>query len=340
MRASKVLVAGGAGYIGSHMVQALLDAGCAVTVIDDLSTGHRDLVRGGEFVCGSIADAGLLDAVLAGAGFDAVMHFAARSLVAESMADPGGYWRDNVGASIVLLEAMARHQVRRLVLSSSAAVYGEPRTVPIGEDHACAPASPYGSTKLALERLAGDFAAHGLRTVALRYFNAAGAHAGGALGERHEPETHLIPLVLQCAAGERPAVSIYGDDYPTADGSCVRDYVHVEDLASAHLAALARLLDGAAGGVYNLGNCRGHSVREVLECARAVTGCAIASFVGRRRPGDPAVLVADSTRARAELGWRPRHERLEDIVASAWRWHRAEAARRQRDCHAEVKTPG
>jgi UDP-glucose 4-epimerase len=292
-------------------------------------------------VRGSIADAALLDALMAGGRFDAVMHFAARSLVGESMADPALYWSSNVGASLALLDAMCRHRVRNLILSSSAAVYGEPRSLPIGEDHACAPTSPYGSTKLAVERMAADFGgAHGLRTVSLRYFNAAGAHADGALGERHDPETHLVPLVLQCAARERPAVSIFGDDYPTPDGTCVRDYVHVEDLAAAHLAALGRLLGGAQGGVYNLGNSRGYSVREVIECARALTGRAIPSFATRRRPGDPAVLVADSSRARAELGWRPRYERLEHIVASAWRWHLAEAARRQESCHAQVKTPG
>jgi UDP-glucose-4-epimerase GalE len=341
MRAARVLVAGGAGYIGSHMVKALLGAGCEPTVLDDLSTGHRDLVRGGTFVEGSIADPGLLDAVMAHARFDAVMHFAARSLVGESAADPAAYWRGNACATLALLEAMRRHGVPRLVFSSTAAVYGEPARVPIAEDHPCAPVNPYGQTKLAVERMIADFAgAYGLRAFVLRYFNAAGADPEGGLGERHAPETHLIPLVLQCAAGERAAVSVFGADYPTPDGTCVRDYVHVCDLAAAHLAALARLLDGARGGTYNLGNSRGHSVREVIECAHAVTGRAIPMFAAPRRRGDPAILVADSARARAELDWRPRFEPLEAIVSSAWRWHAAEAARRQRGCNVEVRTRG
>jgi UDP-glucose 4-epimerase len=321
---ARVLVAGGAGYIGSHMVKALMEAGHSATVLDDFSTGHRDVVPGGELVEGSIGDAELLDALFARRRCDAVMHFAARSLVGESIADPALYWQNNVSATLALLEAMRRHGVQRFIFSSSAAVYGEPARVPVTEDVQCAPTNPYGHTKLAVERMLENFeAAYGLRAVRLRYFNAAGADPGGALGERHDPETHLIPVVLECAAGWRAAVSVFGEDYPTPDGTCVRDYVHVSDLCAAHLAALERLLAGGAGGVFNLGNARGHSVREVIACARRVARRPILAVAAPRRPGDPAVLVADSARAREELGWRPRYEALEDIVASAWRWHQS-----------------
>jgi UDP-glucose-4-epimerase GalE len=321
---ARVLVAGGAGYIGSHMVKALSEAGHDVAALDDLSTGHRDLVPAGALVEGSVGDPSLVGALIGRGRFDAVLHFAARSLVGESVADPSLYWRNNVGATLTLLEAMRRHGVQRFIFSSSAAVYGEPVRAPVSEDAQCAPTNPYGRTKLAVERILEDFeAAYGLRAARLRYFNAAGADPGGALGERHEPETHLIPLVLECAAGRRAAVSIFGEDYPTPDGTCVRDYVHVSDLCAAHLAALERLLAGGAGGVFNLGNSRGHSVREVIDCARRVTGRPIPAVAAPRRPGDPAVLVADSSRAREALGWRPRHEALEEMVASAWRWHQS-----------------
>jgi UDP-glucose 4-epimerase len=319
---ARILLAGGAGYIGSHMARALLDAGHAVTTLDDFSTGRRDAFAGETLVRGSIGDGVLVDALLENGRLDAVMHFAARSLVAESVAAPAAYWLNNVSGTLVLLDAMRRHGVDRFIFSSTAAVYGEPERTPIGEDHRCAPTNPYGESKLAVERMLGHFgAAYGLRATVLRYFNAAGAHPDGTLGEAHDPETHLVPLVLQCAAGTREAVSVFGADYRTPDGTCVRDYVHVCDLCDAHLGALERLLDGGEGATYNLGNSRGHSVREVIECARRVSGGAIPAVDAPRRPGDPAVLVADSRRAREALGWRPRYEALEDIVATAWRWH-------------------
>jgi UDP-glucose 4-epimerase len=325
---ARVLVAGGAGYIGSHMVKALLRAGHAVCTLDDLSTGHRELVPGGEIVIGAVGDAVLLEDLFARRRFDAVMHFAARSLVGESVARPAEYWANNVAATVVLLQAMVRHQVSAFIFSSTAAVYGEPQHVPIAEDHPCAPTNPYGHTKLAVERMLADIAnAHPLRSTVLRYFNAAGADASGALGELHDPETHLIPIVLQAAAGARKSVSVFGGDYPTPDGTCVRDYVHVSDLCDAHLLAFESLLDGEPGGTYNLGNSTGHSVREVIECARRVTGRAVATQDAPRRAGDPAVLVADSRLAREQLGWRPRYESLEDIVGTAWRWHASDAAK-------------
>lgn len=329
MRKNAILVAGGAGYIGSHMVKDLLRAGYPVVVLDNLSKGHRELVPGGHFVEGDLGDAGLLDRLFSEHKIGAVMHFAAFSLVGESVSQPLAYYRNNVAHTVELLDAMFRHNVRHFIFSSTAAVYGEPISVPIDEDHPCHPTNPYGETKLAVEQLLADCArAHDLHYVALRYFNAAGADAEGGLGERHEPETHLIPLVLQVAIGERASIQIYGDDYPTPDGTCLRDYVHVSDLTQAHLQALEALLAGAANGAYNLGNSKGYSVREVIDIARKVTGKAIAEQVTGRRPGDPAVLVADSTRIRATLGWQPRYEQLEAIISSAWRWHQDESGRK------------
>lgn len=323
MKPLSILVAGGAGYIGSHMVLALLEAGHRVVVLDDLSTGHRDLLPGGVFIQGSLGDAVLLEKVFAAYPLDAVMHFAAHSLVGESMTRPLAYYRNNLGATTVLLEAMLRHGVERFIFSSSAAVYGEPAQVPIPEEAPLAPTNPYGASKRAVEELLAWCAtAHGLRAVSLRYFNAAGADPAGRLGERHDPETHLVPLVLQAAAGRRDAIQIFGTDYPTPDGTCIRDYVHVTDLAAAHLLALEALMDGAGGAVYNLGNSRGHSVREVIATARRVTGREIPEREAPRRPGDPAVLVAASDKARRELHWRPRFEGLETIIRTAWDWHR------------------
>jgi UDP-glucose 4-epimerase len=324
MTGVRVLVVGGAGYIGTHMVMALLEAGHRPVILDDLSRGHRELIPGGEVVIGSCGDRALLDRVLGAGGIDAVMHFAAYSLVGESVAWPLDYWQNNVGSTAVLLDAMVRHGVKRFIFSSTAAVYGEPREVPIGEGALIAPTNPYGASKAAVERMLADAAAaHDLRYVALRYFNAAGAHPSGRIGERHQPETHLIPLVLQVARGQRDRITVFGTDYPTPDGTCVRDYVHVCDLAAAHLLALDRLLEGGASGVFNLGSSQGNSVREVIEVARAVTGHPIPVSEAARRPGDPAVLVASSERARRELGWQPRLESLAAIVESAWRWHRA-----------------
>lgn len=308
----RVLVTGGAGYIGSVVTAQLLKAGHEVVVLDDLSTGHEDAVpAGAELVVGSTADAGpALDR-----GVEAVLHFAAKSLVGESVERPELYWRANVVGTLSLLEAMRERGVRRIVFSSTAATYGSPERVPIGEDEPTSPTNPYGASKLAVDHmLAGEAQAHGIAAVSLRYFNVAGAWAG--LGERHTTETHLIPIALQVVAGTRPALSIYGDDYPTPDGTCVRDYIHVADLAQAHLLAL----DQPAPGehlVYNLGNGAGFSVREVVDVVRRVTGQPLPVEVGPRRPGDPPVLVASSECARRDLGWAPERQ-LEAMVADAW----------------------
>jgi len=318
-----VLVVGGAGYIGSHMVAALAEAGHGVVTLDDLSRGHRELVLAGEFVPGDFGDAATLDRLFGEHRIDAVMHFAAWSLVGESVARPLDYYRTNVGATTVLLDRMLAHGVKQFIFSSTAAVYGEPERVPIDEGHPTRPTNPYGTTKLAVEHMLADAArAHGLSYTTLRYFNAAGAHPDGRLGEAHDPETHLIPLVLEVAAGKRERIDVFGTDYPTPDGTCVRDYVHVCDLAQAHLAALDRLAAGEPGEIYNLGSSRGHTVGEVIATARRITGQAILANDAPRRAGDPAVLVAGSERARRELGWRPRFEALETIIATAWAWHR------------------
>jgi UDP-glucose 4-epimerase len=309
----KLLVTGGAGYVGSVVAAHLLEAGHRVVVLDDLSTGFREAVpEGAEFVAGRVQEAAeVLDGT-----FDAVLHFAASSQVAESVADPEKYWRNNVVGSLELLAAMRGAGVRTLVFSSTAATYGEPVSVPIAEDAATAPTNPYGASKLAVDHMiAAECAAHGLAAVSLRYFNVAGAH--GRQGERHDPESHLIPLVFQVALGRRAEIAVFGDDYPTPDGTCVRDYIHVSDLAEAHLLAL----DKARAGrhlVCNLGNGSGFSVREVIETVRAVTGHPIPAVTRPRRPGDPAELVASADRARAELGWRPSRTDLAEIVRDAW----------------------
>ncbi|MCM2579125.1 UDP-glucose 4-epimerase GalE [Streptomyces meridianus] len=318
----KYLVTGGAGYIGSVVAAHLLEAGHRVTVLDDLSTGHREGVpAGAEFVEGRVQDAGkILDAT-----FDAVLHFAAFSQVGESVTDPEKYWRNNVGGSVELLAAMREAEVRTLVFSSTAATYGEPAETPITEDTATAPTNPYGASKLAVDHMiGGECAAHGLAAVSLRYFNVAGAY--GAYGERHDPESHLIPLVLQVAQGRREAISVFGDDYPTPDGTCVRDYIHVADLAEAHLLALGAATAGEHL-VCNLGNGNGFSVREVIETVREVTGHPVPEVVAPRRGGDPAVLVASAERARERLGWVPARPRLADIVADAWDFARRTGGR-------------
>ena len=317
----KVLVTGGAGYIGSHMVKQLVDSGAEVTVLDDLSTGHADAVVGGHFVRGDIGDVRGTAALLASRGIEAVVHFAACSLVAESVADPLKYYARNVGGTLALLQAMREAGVERIVFSSTAAVYGEPQRLPIDEAHPTQPLNPYGSSKLAIERLLGECsAAYGLRAASLRYFNAAGADPGARLGERHDPETHLIPLVLQAAAGRRPGISVYGTDYPTRDGTCVRDYIHVSDLCVAHLRALEWLGAGGRYDCFNLGNGDGATVLEVIDAARRVTGKNFSVNVAGRRSGDPAALVADSAKARRVLGWQPAHTDIETIVRDAWRW--------------------
>ncbi|MFG2223950.1 UDP-glucose 4-epimerase GalE [Streptomyces sp. NPDC048644] len=316
----KYLVTGGAGYVGSVVAAHLLEAGHDVTVLDDLSTGHREgIPDGARFVEGRIQDAARhLDA-----SYDAVLHFAAFSQVGESVADPEKYWRNNVGGTMDLLAAMRDAGVGTLVFSSTAATYGEPATTPITESAATAPTSPYGASKLAVDHMiSGEAAAHGLAAVSLRYFNVAGAY--GSCGERHDPESHLIPLVLQVAQGRRAAISVYGDDYPTPDGTCVRDYLHVADLADAHLLAL----DAATPGehlICNLGNGNGFSVREVIETVRKVTGHPVPETAAPRRPGDPAVLVASAQTAIDRLGWRPTRTDLAGIVADAWEFARRPA---------------
>ncbi|MEV8591211.1 UDP-glucose 4-epimerase GalE [Streptomyces sp. NPDC051180] len=319
--AKRYLVTGGAGYVGSVVAAHLLERGHRVTVLDDLSTGFAEGVPdGAEFVRGRVQDAaGWLDA-----SYDGVLHFAAFSQVGESVARPEKYWENNVGGTMALLAAMRGAGVRRLVFSSTAATYGEPETVPITESAPTSPTSPYGASKLAVDHMiGGECAAHGLAAVSLRYFNVAGAY--GSLGERHQPESHLIPLVLQVALGEREAVSVYGDDYPTPDGTCVRDYIHVADLAEAHLLALDAMTAGEHL-ICNLGNGNGFSVREVVETVRAVTGHPVPEITAARRPGDPAVLVASADAARERLGWTPSRPDLAAVVADAWAF-----ARKQRE---------
>lgn len=313
----RLLVTGGAGYIGATTAAALLGAGHEVTVADDLSTGHRDAVPvAATFVEVDITEPERIDAVVAGGGFDACLHFAALIEAGESMREPERFFRVNTGGSAILLDALLRHGVERFVLSSTAAVYGEPESIPITEDATLDPTNAYGESKLLVERmLAWHHRIHGLKVAALRYFNAAGAVPGR--GERHEPETHLIPLVLQVAQGRRDHITVFGSDYATADGTCVRDYIHVDDLADAHVRAVERL-DEHGSVTCNLGNGRGFSVREVIAAARRVTGHAIPAEDAPRRAGDPAFLVASSDRARQLLGWSPCHDDLDGIVADAW----------------------
>lgn len=317
-----ILVTGGAGYIGSVMTDVLVDLGHDVTVFDNLSGGHRDAVSlKATFVEGDLLNRDAMLATLKAGAIEAVIHFAGAALVGESMENPGKYYRTNVTGGLTLLDAMREAGVKPIVFSSSCAVYGVPETIPMDETLPTRPVSPYGDSKLAFERALSWFvAAHGFRASSLRYFNAAGA--GARSGERHEPETHLIPLVLDVAAGHRKGVTIFGDDYPTRDGTCVRDYIHVLDLADAHVLALEVLRKGEPRNlVYNLGcGGQGHTNREVVECVRRVTGTPIPTAIGPRRPGDPPVLVASSDKARRELGWQPRRERLETIIESAWNW--------------------
>jgi UDP-glucose 4-epimerase len=312
----KLLVTGGAGYVGSVCAAHLVDAGHSVTVLDDLSTGHADAVPdGAAFVKGDLAEAA--DDLLAD-GFDGVLHFAAKSLVGESVKSPELYWQGNVVASLRLLEAIRRHSTPRLVFSSTAATYGEPEQVPILETAPTRPTNPYGASKLAIDHMITSYAtAHGLAAVSLRYFNVAGAHR--RFGERHTVETHLIPIVLQVASGRRESVQVFGDDWPTPDGTCIRDYVHVDDLAAAHLLAVEKAEPGRHA-VYNLGSGSGFSVKEVVDACRSVTGHPIPAVTAPRRDGDPAVLVASSAAARAALGWRPVHTDMETIVGDAWRF--------------------
>ncbi|MFC0332961.1 UDP-glucose 4-epimerase GalE [Paenibacillus sepulcri] len=319
-----VLVTGGAGYIGSHAVAALQERGEEIVIVDNLQQGHKESLLGGKLYAGDLRDADFLDTVFKENKIDAVIHFAANSLVGESMKDPGKYYHNNVYGTLCLLEKMNQYGVRKIVFSSTAATYGEPENVPIDEHDRTLPTNAYGETKLAMEKMMKWFdVAHGLKFVSLRYFNAAGAHASGKIGEDHDPETHLIPVVLQVALGQRPHISVFGEDYATEDGTCVRDYIHVSDLADAHVLAVEKLRKGGDSAVYNLGNGTGFSVKQVIDIARQVTGKEIPAVVEARRAGDPAVLVASSDRARRELGWNPTRNKLEDIIGSAWAWHKA-----------------
>jgi UDP-glucose-4-epimerase GalE len=318
----RILVTGGAGYIGSHATRWFLGHGHHVWVYDNLSTGHRAAVPPGRLIVGDLRDADLLEQVLAEHRIEAVVHFAGVALVGESMQQPGRYYQNNLVGSLTLLESMRRQGVTRLVFSSTCATYGVPRQVTIKEDEQQRPINPYGNSKLAVELALRDYAAaHGWGVAILRYFNAAGAHPDGDLGEDHNPETHLVPLAIQAGLGHGPAVEILGTDYPTADGTCIRDYVHVEDLAQAHQLALERLSPGRPL-VCNLGIGKGHSVREVVRAVEEVSDRRVPVREGSRRPGDPPILVAASLRARELLGWKPRHGNLRDIVATAWNWHR------------------
>lgn len=317
-----ILVCGGAGYIGSHMVKKLIEEGKEVLVIDSLATGfekavHKDAI----FKKGDLRDVSFLSDIFGAYPIDTVYHFAASSLVGESVAVPFKYYDNNVTGTLRLLEVMALYGVKRIVFSSTAAVYGEPEAIPVTEDQRKQPTSPYGETKLAVENmLKWADRAHGIKSVCLRYFNVAGASESGLIGEAHNPETHLIPNVLKTALGQQK-LTVFGDDYPTEDGTCIRDYIHVEDLVSAHQKAMAYLENGGDTNAFNLGNGDGFSVKAIIEAARAVTGRPIAYEIHPRRAGDPAVLVADASKAKAVLGWIPEFTKVEDVISSAWKWH-------------------
>ena len=319
----RILVLGGAGYIGSHTALELVRAGEDVIVADNLVTGHREAIpAGAKFYQGDLHDFAFLDNLFQQEQIDAVIHFAAYSLVGESVTNPLKYYDNNLCGTRVLLEAMVKNHVDKIVFSSTAATYGQPEYIPILETDRTLPTNPYGETKLAMEKMFHWTAnAHGLRYVSLRYFNACGADASGTIGEAHNPESHLIPLILQVPNGKREAISIYGTDYDTPDGTCIRDYIHVTDLAQAHILAVQYLQNDGESSIFNLGNGVGYSVREVIETARKVTGHPIPAVETPRRAGDPARLVASSEKAKAVLGWKPVHDSLEEIIASAWNWH-------------------
>lgn len=319
-----ILVLGGAGYIGSHTVYALIEKGVDVVVIDNLETGHIEAVHEkARFYKGDIRDRAFVDSVLDKEKIDAVIHFAANSLVGESMVNPLKYYDNNVNGTKVLLQSMVAHGLDKIVFSSTAATYGEPEKVPILETDRTEPTNTYGETKLAMEKMfKWTDRAHGLKYVSLRYFNACGAHISGKIGEAHSPETHLIPLILQVPLGQREYISIFGDDYDTSDGTCIRDYIHVTDLAQAHILAVKYLMDGGKSDVFNLGNGVGFTVKEVIETARKVTGHPIPAVISPRRGGDPAKLIASSEKAKSILGWKPEHADLEEIIATAWKWHK------------------
>lgn len=319
----KVLIVGGAGYIGSHMVKMLHLAGHDVVTLDNLSNGYSDAVLYGEFIEGDIADRQLLDQLFSKYQFDGVMHFASYIQVGESVEKPAMYYENNVSNTLTLLSAMTDADIKCFIFSSTAAIFGEPEYVPIDEQHTKQPINPYGHSKLMVEQILRDLDhAHGLKSVCLRYFNAAGADSDGELGERHIPETHLVPLVLQAASGRRDNISIFGTDYDTPDGTCVRDYIHIEDLCSAHLLALEYLVSGGDSRVYNMGNGQGYSIRDVIDTVKKVTGSDFKVVEAPRRDGDPARLVADSKLLQNELGWEPKYPDLETIIQHAWNWEK------------------
>lgn len=319
-----ILVLGGAGYIGSHTVYELIDAGEDVVIADNLQTGYREAVHPkARFYKGDIRDEHFLDDLFKKEKIDAVIHFAANSLVGESMTNPLKYYDNNLYGTMVLLKSMVRNNIDKIVFSSTAATYGEPESTPILETDRTEPTNTYGETKLSMERMFKWVSkAHGLRYVSLRYFNACGAHISGKIGEAHNPESHLIPLILQVPNGQREFIGIFGDDYKTPDGTCVRDYIHVTDLAQAHILAVNYLKEGHESNIFNLGNGVGFSVKEVIEAARKVTGHPIPAKVSERRAGDPAVLIASSDKAKRILGWKPCHASLEEIIETAWKWHK------------------
>jgi UDP-arabinose 4-epimerase len=317
-----VLVTGGAGYVGSHGCKALAIAGYYPVVFDSLENGHRDMVKWGPLIEGDLRDAGAIERAVKDVQPTAVLHFAAYAYVGESMNEPGKYYRNNLVGTLNLLDAMRCCGIDKLVFSSTCSTFGVPIAPTIDESHPQRPINPYGKSKLAIESMLQDYdLAYGLRSISLRYFNAAGADEGGEIGEAHEPETHLVPLILQTALGERERIDVFGNDFDTSDGTCVRDYVHVSDLADAHVLALKQLEAGGATTAYNLGTGRGYSVRELIAVCSYITGRNIASRDVDRRTGDPAVLIADPSLARSKLGWRPRYDDIESIVRTAWAWH-------------------
>ena len=323
MKNSKhILVAGGAGYIGSHTCKSLLASGYIPVAYDNLSYGHKEAVKWGPFVKGSIEDSQKLAYVIEKYKISAVMHFAALCYVGESVTDPAKYYQNNVVNTLSLLKTMIKKGVDKFIFSSTCATYGEPQELPITEKHSQNPINPYGRTKLMVEQILDDFkTAYGLKAISLRYFNAAGADPDGDIGEDHVPETHLIPLILKAAHGQKKDITVFGDDYPTEDGTCIRDYIHINDLAHAHILALEKLFNGSSGGSYNLGNGNGYSVKQVINTAKKITGRSILCKIDKRREGDPAVLVGSSKKAIDELGWKPQFADLDSIIETAWKWH-------------------
>lgn len=316
-----ILVVGGAGYIGSHMVKKLANCGHEVTTLDNLSTGRRDAVKYGQFVEGDLGDRNTLDALFSDTTFDAVMHFAAFIEVGESVEQPARYYHNNVVNTQVLLDAMLAHNIKYFIFSSTAAIFGEPEYTPIDEKHPTQPINPYGRSKLMVEHILQDYdKAYGLKSTCLRYFNAAGADPEGELGERRQHESHLIPLILQAASGRREDIKIFGQDYDTHDGTCVRDYIHINDLCDAHMLSLETMQDNNQSAAYNLGNGNGFSVKQVIDTAKRIAGVDFKVIHAERRSGDPATLIADASLAHKQLGWTPQHAELENIVQSAWNW--------------------